>query len=89
MTRSSELRRIPDGHLRGVCRAGSAEATCRYIAGTPAGLQCAKHEDVLSGIIDERVAAGQMRAQGDNCPGIIEDNKAPDPTLPSSGSEVG
>jgi hypothetical protein len=56
-------------HITHVCKAGAGEATCRYIAGTSKGIQCAKLITGIREIIDKRSADGTMRAKGDNCEG--------------------
>lgn len=59
---------ITEHHFWRVCQPGIPPTTCRYLTMGPAGIECAKGLP-LGVQIDELHAAGQMRAQGDNCPG--------------------
>ena len=50
-----------------LCKMGQGKETCRYLTFGD-GYECAKHTE-LRPYIDERVEAGTMTAQGDNCVG--------------------
>jgi hypothetical protein len=63
-----DLTPIPTDHLTAVCRPGAGADTCRYLT-VAEGWSCAKWTS-MHAMIDDRVAAGTMGAQGDNCPGI-------------------
>jgi hypothetical protein len=56
--------------VRDVCKVGQGAACCRYLALGPLaiGWMCAKHT-ALKDTLDERVAEGTLKAQGDNCAG--------------------
>jgi len=61
---------IPEEHLANVCKRGQGEACCRYAALTPGtGYTCEKFTD-LGPYLNQRLAAGQLRSKGDNCPGL-------------------
>ena len=60
---------IPDETFHNVCKPGAGAATCRYIIASGAGIECAKHTAVAR-VIDQRVAANDFTARGDNCPGL-------------------
>jgi len=55
-------------HLNQVCKIGQGNECCRYITVGPQGFGCEKHSD-LKGVLDAKVNAGEMVAQGDNCAG--------------------
>lgn len=58
----------PDDYdVKTVCKPGTAEC-CRYLTMAPDGWSCEKFTG-LKNILDARVAAGTIRAVGDNCPG--------------------
>lgn len=56
-------------HVETVCLPGKP-ACCRYLVMGPAGFECAKHTS-FKAMLDSRVAAGTMRAVGDNCKGMV------------------
>lgn len=61
---------IPDDHLEGVCRRGQGAATCAFIIMVPgSGFECAKGTP-FEAVLRQRRDAGQLTAQGDNCPGL-------------------
>lgn len=64
---------IPFEYRRDICRIGQGSDCCRYIVGSAFGLECAKHQFKINDEIDRRVAAGMMRATGDNCEGLKDD----------------
>jgi len=78
----AELQAFPnDTHVETVCKPGQGAATCRYLAVSP-GREGTRYTcEKASGLrpqIDERVKAGTMVAQGDNCGGqlqVIVDNQ--------------
>lgn len=51
-----------------VCRVGQGEKCCRYLILRSDGWRCAKATS-LRHMLDNKVKAGTMAAQGDNCPG--------------------
>ncbi len=55
---------------RNICKLGQGKDCCRYLIAGGVGFQCAKLETEAKKILDERVAAGQMSAQSDNCKGV-------------------
>lgn len=61
-----DLTEISREHLR-VCKIGQGAACCRYLVLKPPTC-CAKGTS-MQPLLDARVAAGKMNAQGDNCPG--------------------
>jgi len=62
--------KIPDVHLKDVCKMGAGAACCRYVVAGVEGIECAKHQPEFAAEINRRVAAGSFTAIGDNCPGI-------------------
>lgn len=50
-----------------VCQPGTVDC-CRYLGASAEGFGCLKHTK-LAQQLDDRVAAGTIRAVGDNCPG--------------------
>lgn len=60
-----------DEHVEKVCKPDKGAATCRYLAMGADGWSCEKGTS-NGQYIDERVTQGTMRAQGDNCGGILE-----------------
>lgn len=57
-----------DDWVRDFCKPDSTTC-CRYLAMSPNGWSCEKHNQRLKVLIDRRVERGQIRAVGDNCPG--------------------
>lgn len=53
--------------LKDICKMGQGNLTCRYL-GFGDGWTCLKFTN-LKAMLDARVAANSMRAQGDNCDG--------------------
>lgn len=62
-------RKIPDAHLRQVCHYGEQNA-CRYLCLGPNGFVCVK-ASVLKDIVDHNVLKGNIKANSDNCEGLI------------------
>lgn len=62
-------RNIPDAHLRQVCYYGDKKA-CRYICLGPMGFVCVK-KSLLQDIVDTQVSNGNIKANRDNCEGLI------------------
>lgn len=60
---------IDSHHVETVCQPGKP-ACCRYLVVGSGGFECAKHTS-LRALLDSRVAAGTMRAVGDNCKGVM------------------
>jgi hypothetical protein len=59
-----------DTHVREVCKHGSGEAACRYLAIVGGEIKCGKYGPARD-FIDRRVADNSMTAKGDNCEGIV------------------
>lgn len=68
MSAASRPTAVSREELKTVCRMGEGAACCRYLGADADGIECLKHSK-LRGLIDGRVAAGTMVAQGDNCLG--------------------
>lgn len=51
-----------------ICKPGSDQC-CRFLAMDKYGWDCLKFS-TLAGALNKRVAGGNMKAKGDNCPGI-------------------
>ena len=66
---------LSDEHVLDVCKPGTTEC-CRYLCMGAGGWACAKHTSLME-TIDSRVAAGTMRAVGDNCEGHPYDRETP------------
>lgn len=62
---------IPEDYIDNVCKMGQREDTCAYLALGRNGFECAKDSE-LRLYIEHRLAAGTLRAKGDNCPGWSE-----------------
>ena len=62
--------KIPDEHLREVCKIGQGNECCRYILCGRNGFECGKR-DTLKKFIDDQVLGNEMAAQGDNCDGKL------------------
>lgn len=56
-----------DQYVKAVCQPGTHQC-CRYLTMSPTGWNCEKNTQ-LGRQLDARVAAGTMRATGDNCEG--------------------
>lgn len=63
--------KISEQKLKDVCLLGQGEKTCAFIFCGPDGFGCSKGTGIES-IIRQRLTAGTMRAQGDNCDGVAE-----------------
>ncbi len=59
---------------KATCKIGTGATTCRFLVADANGLQCAKLDASLRGVIDWRVVNKTMNAQGDNCPGVARDD---------------
>lgn len=57
-----------DAHVEATCKAGQI-GCCRYLAMGAGGWSCEKHSEMRAHL-DARVAAGTIRATGDNCDGL-------------------
>jgi hypothetical protein len=55
-------------HIKNVCKIGQGNACCRYLTVAPNGWNCEKHSS-LKALLDRRVEADTIVAQGDNCEG--------------------
>lgn len=60
---------MTEDHVTSTCQPGKLEC-CRYLALGAGGWQCLKLDDAMRSLLDARVAAGTIRARGDNCPGV-------------------
>lgn len=60
----------PHRWVRDVCKVGRGHACCRYLVGTPTGVECAKFIPQLREVLDSRVLNKTIVARGDNCPGF-------------------
>jgi hypothetical protein len=58
--------------IKNVCRIGQGNACCRYLTVSPSGWNCEKHSS-LKALLDRRVEANTIVAQGDNCEGKSND----------------
>lgn len=58
-----------DEYAKTVCKIGMGHECCRYLTIGPAGWSCEKLS-ILAPHLDRRVAAKEMTARGDNCPGL-------------------
>lgn len=65
---------MSDDHLNTVCKPGSGVVTCSFLMMGGGGWRCAKLSDGFASMIQQKRAAGDMRAMGDNYP------RDPDPT---------
>jgi hypothetical protein len=61
--------KIPESHLKEVCKIGQGNECCRYITVGHMGIQCAKHTG-LRRVLDAKVKAGEILAIADNCEGL-------------------
>ncbi len=61
---------ITETHLKEVCQPGTTEC-CRYLTMGRNGFSCEKHTPEINKLLDARVAAGTIRATGDNCGGRL------------------
>lgn len=66
---------LTDTWTKRVCKIGQGHACCRYLTISGGGWNCEKHSD-LGRYLDQRVAAENMNARGDNCPGLLEKTDA-------------
>jgi CTP-dependent riboflavin kinase len=67
-------RKIPQDHLKEVCKIRKGEKACRYIMLGEKGFMCAKRTKIKDAI-DIMCAKGQMTAKGNNCKGLGEEQK--------------
>jgi hypothetical protein len=61
--------KIPEKHVKEICKIGQGNECCRYITVGPKGFMCVKYTSI-GRYLDSRVEANDMVAQGDNCDGI-------------------
>ena len=66
-------------HVNEVCKVWQGEDTCRYLSMSVPDCQCLKLTPFRQRI-DERVAAGNFSAKGDNCEGKSPPGFDPKPT---------
>ena len=62
------MKPIDDEKLKTVCKIGQGKDCCRYLACGTKGFECMKNT-YLAKLLDSRVKACTMTAQGDNCDG--------------------
>jgi hypothetical protein len=67
---STSDRRVTIEHATDVCKIGQGNECCRYLIGSPKGLECAKNIIRIRRFADMRVADEDMVARGDNCEGL-------------------
>lgn len=60
---------IPWEYVTETCRVGQGAECCAFLTNT-GEWACAKDEPRMAGIIESRLARGELTAQGDNCPGF-------------------
>jgi len=60
---------IPNNMLNEVCKMGQGKDCCRYMFVDGDGIQCGKFTFIKE-IVDKKVDANAMLAQGDNCDGL-------------------
>ena len=72
---STSDRRVTSEHATNVCKMGQGNECCRYLIGSPNGLECAKNIIRIRRFTDMRVADEDMVARGDNCEGFGEIDK--------------
>ena len=70
-------RKIPDAHLKSVCKNGCGDKACRYMALTVKGFACVK-KSPLKGKLDlmvDMAKQGHVKfvARGNNCEGLGAD----------------
>ena len=58
---------LTDRQVTEICKIGMGKECCRYL-GIGKGFECLKSTS-LAKLLDDRVKAGTMYAQGDNCDG--------------------
>lgn len=64
-------------YVKTVCKIGQLNSCCRYLVAGQKGFECVKEmnaPDIIK-ILDARVKANTITAQGDNCLGYLEENK--------------
>ena len=67
------MKQLTEQTLKEVCKLGHGVKCCAFICCGPDGFECLKGTS-LEAAIRQRLAAGTMNAQGDNCDGIQEDD---------------
>ena len=60
---------IPDDYVKETCKIGQGEETCAFLMMGAEGFECAKDNEPVRMIVQIRLDAGTMSAQGDNCDG--------------------
>ena len=66
---ADESRKIPQEHLRSICKIRCSEKTCRYICAIPTGYVCTKKTPIKVSL-DNMVKENKMNSHGDNCEGL-------------------
>jgi len=61
--------KISDDYANDICALGQGAKCCRYLA-LGKGWECMKLNPTTKTYLDERVKAGTIHAQGDNCEGM-------------------
>lgn len=61
---------LTEEHIGKCCKPGKGKETCRYLTMGPDGWDCEKGTS-MGQLLDERVKANTIGAQGDNCSGVI------------------
>ena len=62
------MKTINDEKLKAVCKIGAGKECCRYLACGADGFECLKNTSAAK-LLDKRVEADTITAQGDNCVG--------------------
>lgn len=64
------MEKVSEAHLKKKCQPGAGEKTCRYLVYGATAWNCAKNDSSLAPVLNARAKSGQLRAHGDNCPGL-------------------
>jgi hypothetical protein len=64
---------MTDEFVKQTCRPGAGAASCRYLSMGARGWGCEKLT-AMKAYLDRRVASGTFTAQGDNCPGVAQND---------------
>jgi len=57
-------------YVKDTCKIGQQHLCCRYLVVGSKGFECVKHYKKAKDILDVRVKADSIVAQGDNCSGF-------------------
>lgn len=59
-------KKIPDAHLKSVCKYGQGPFVCKFLVFYCDGFYCTKKVKEIY----ESISSQNMKAKGDNCPGL-------------------